>query len=344
MEYAINENKSFESQESNVNVVPPVHRASLSKRIIAGILDFFIFIFLMFIIQPFAVNPVVKYFAKDYSAHETQILNYYKESGLAIVTEDNKLQAVDKEKYIEVSQKYFNEYCSSGDEGKACSSNKKTFKEILDEDKNIKDSYEFDEQGNFSIKRVENESDDDYNARKENLEYNIYIKSVSYFTNSTLFKNEYSYINNVSIICICISMTISLIICYLLPPMISKKSQTIGQLIFGLSVVDKNGYKAKKWQILVRFLAFSVLNFVLGMTMFMIVPLISLIMMFFTKNNTTLHDLCSQTLVIDDKLSTIYDSKEAQINAISKEKENENRVIKDLTNNDMKDDEKNARE
>lgn len=349
MEYAINENNTKNIEKDNMdNVVPPVQRASLSKRIIAGILDFFIFIFLMFLIQPFAINPTVKYFAKDYNMHENQILTYYKESGLAIVTDDKKLHVVDKDKYIEVSQKYFNEYCSSGDDGKACSSNKKTFKEILADNEGFKDKYEFDEEGNFQVKKSENETDDEFKAKKENLEYSIYIKSVTYLTNSQAFKEHYTYINTVSTISVCISTVISLIICYLLPPLISKKSQTIGQMIFGLSIVNKDGYKAKKWQILVRFLAFSVLNFVLGITFLMIVPLISLVMMFFTKNNTTLHDLCSQTVVIDDKLSTIYNNKEAQMKATQKESENETNFIEDSVNdgneiNIIKEDNENER-
>ena len=119
-------------------------------------------------------------------------------------------------------------------------------------------------------------------------------------------------------------------------------------MIFGLSIVNKDGYKAKKWQILVRFLAFSVLNFVLGITFLMIVPLISLVMMFFTKNNTTLHDLCSQTVVIDDKLSTIYNNKEAQMKATQKESENETNFIEDSVNdgneiNIIKEDNENER-
>ena len=57
-------------------------------------------------------------------------------------------------------------------------------------------------------------------------------------------------------------------------------------------------------------------------------------MMFFTKNNTTLHDLFSKTIVIDDKLSIIYDNKEAQIKAIQKESENETDFIENSTKND----------
>ena len=55
---------------------------------------------------------------------------------------------------------------------------------------------------------------------------------------------------------------------------------------------------------------------------------------FFTKNNTTLHDLCSQTVVIDDKLSTIYNNKEAQIKAIQKESENDTNFIENSVNDD----------
>ena len=57
-------------------------------------------------------------------------------------------------------------------------------------------------------------------------------------------------------------------------------------------------------------------------------------MMFFTKNNTTLHGLCSQTIVIDDKLSTIYNNKEAQIKAIQKESENDTNFIENSVNDD----------
>ena len=45
MEDTMNENSNKNIENNIDNVVPPVQRASLSKRIIAGILDFFIFVF-----------------------------------------------------------------------------------------------------------------------------------------------------------------------------------------------------------------------------------------------------------------------------------------------------------
>ena len=131
---------------------------------------------------------------------------------------------IEKEKYIEVSQKYFNEYCASGDEGKACSSNKKTFKELIEEDETLsKDNkyYEFDEHGNFSVKRGENESEDEYNAKKEKVEQYIYSKAINFLSASEVYKKSYSYISTVQTIVLLISIVISLTIVYLLK---SKKS------------------------------------------------------------------------------------------------------------------------
>lgn len=325
MEETMNSMQNENIQSTQEKTLPPVQKASLVKRVIAGIVDIFVFVFFWILLQSFVVTPIAKSCAKDYDVRQQEVINYFVESGLATFDEKKgQLMQIEKEKYIEVSQKYFNEYCASGDEGKACSSNKKTFKELIEEDETLsKDNkyYEFDEHGNFSVKRGENESEDDYNAKKEKVEQYIYSKAINFLSASEVYKKSYSYISTVQTIVLLISIVISLTIVYLLPPLISKKSQTIGQMVFGLGIVNSKGYKVKKSQIVVRFIAFSFINIGLGLVTYMIVPLVSFTIMVFSKNNSALHDYCSATMVIDDKTSFIYDNEDDYLAAKQKEKD-----------------------
>lgn len=325
MEDTMNSVANQKDYSKNEPVFPPVQKASVVKRVVGGLVDIFIFIFCWILLQAFVVTPIVKSCAKDYNTHQDEVISYYVESGLATFDEkEGKLLQVEQEKYVEVAQKYFNEYCASDDETRACSSNKKTFKEILEEDETLnKDNkyYEFDEEGNFQVKRMEDETDDEYNSKKENVEKYVYSKAITYLSASEVYKSSYSYINNVQTIVLVISIVLSLTITYLIPPMVTKKSQTIGQMVFGLSIVNSKGYKVKKSQVLVRFIAFSFINVGLGLITYLIVPLISFTIMIFSKNNSALHDYCSATMVIDDKTSFIYDNEETYLAAKKKEEE-----------------------
>ena len=103
---------------------------------------------------------------------------------------------------------------------------------------------------------------------------------------------------------------------YLLFPLIFKNGQTLGKLSLGLCLVNKEGYKVTRPQVLLRFICFFVeitlFTFILsihwlyslatlgvGIVALMIATLIS-------KKNRSLHDFLAGTIVIDYKKSTFF--------------------------------------
>ena len=106
-------------------------------------------------------------------------------------------------------------------------------------------------------------------------------------------------------------------IVYVMFPLIFKNGETLGKLSLGVGIVSKNGYKAKKRQILFRSLVFLVeITFSLfivgyGLTSFATLGVGCVIMMavaVFTKSHQAPHDLAAMTVVADLKKSVFFES------------------------------------
>ena len=118
-------------------------------------------------------------------------------------------------------------------------------------------------------------------------------------------------INQYFIEILAIAASVSLLVFYLLIPLLAKEGRTLGKLLLGLSVVNKDGYHIAWWQQLVRFMGLS-LTFVLGIYTILGSILISYTFMIFTKNYRSLHDFVALTRVVDRKQSLLF-KKEAQL-------------------------------
>jgi len=103
-----------------------------------------------------------------------------------------------------------------------------------------------------------------------------------------------------------ISTAVSLLIFYLLIPMLFKDGKTLGKKVFGLALVNKAGYKVSKLQIFIRFLAFAVIEVFGSVYTLMGTILISYTIMIFGKKNMSLHDFLASTRVIDAKHSVLF--------------------------------------
>lgn len=303
-------------EETKERIVP-VQNAGLVKRTIAGVIDLFVLIFVFLILQGFAVFPIATSIAKDYDTKYEEYLQYYQDANLAIFNEKtSQLEMIDEKDYLTNSENYYNVYCSIDFEGShACSVFGKTFREVIEADEKLKEYVTFDEQDN--IQMTEEYKDDEDMITQVNAY--IYSKALNDLQTSELFSNSYQYVSNVQNYSMYISIAISLLLVYLLPTMLSKKGQTIGKIIFKLSVTTQDGFEAKKSQLAVRFIAFSAINILLGLMSYMLVPLISFTFMIFSKRNSALHDYCAVTKVIDDKVSVIYKNREEFEKAIDKE-------------------------
>lgn len=99
------------------------------------------------------------------------------------------------------------------------------------------------------------------------------------------------------------SYFVSLLIFYLIIPIISKKRQTLGKMVMRLTVVDvKTNKTAKIYQMCIRFAALAIIEFFLSLLLsnFLYLPLlVSIILMIVTKNNSAIHDYVASTMVIE---------------------------------------------
>lgn len=288
---------------------PPVEKANLVKRVIAGIIDLFVAVFIFLMMQSFVVFPIAKACAPQYNQNYQTFVAYYQDAGLGKINEkDGKIEKISEEDYISASENYYNVYCASGNEGShACKVFGKTFKEVITEDENIKEEYySFD----ANDKLVISDSYKDNADFVKQFNSYVYSKALTNLQTSDVFKEPFKYVTTVQDIAFAISVVIGLSVTYLLIPILNSKGQTLGKMTFKLALTNQQGFKVKKSQIVVRFLAFSVINILLGFITVMIVPLISFTIMVLGKKNAALHDYCAVTMVVDDKASVIYKNRE----------------------------------
>ncbi len=103
-----------------------------------------------------------------------------------------------------------------------------------------------------------------------------------------------------------IATAIVLLVFYFMIPMLLKDGRTLGKQIFGLSLVNKLGYKVTKPQIILRFLVFGVFEILGSVYTMMGTILISYTIMIFGKKNMSVHDFAASTRVIDGKRSVWF--------------------------------------
>ena len=178
----------------------------------------------------------------------------------------------------------------------------------------------------FNASKVDSELFDESglhleSAKEEDLK-NYYFDQYQKVFESEKFKNYkdgYIYnlgdeLNTIDIIKAYSSYFVSLVIFYLLIPMLSKKRQTLGKRILNLEVIDaKTSQNASKMQILIRFAAITLIEFFLSMILsgLLYLPLlVSIIMMVITLNQSTIHDYISGTRVIE-VVDNVYMNEEA---------------------------------
>lgn len=147
----------------------------------------------------------------------------------------------------------------------------------------------------------------------------IYQDAIVLFYNQPSIIQATNYVNFVnSILMLCAGIP-SFAIFYLLLPLTSKNYRTIGKHIFKLTIVNDDGYKAKKWRIALRnFPLFGTLIYVAVINSIyfqFLLPLLLLMLsvgiLVFNTRRKALHDWMAGTVVIDAKLPIkIYEDAE----------------------------------
>ena len=122
--------------------------------------------------------------------------------------------------------------------------------------------------------------------------------------NQTLFLSSLSFIFPILIL---ISLVFDLII-----PLFSKNGQTIGKHIFKLGLVSQEGYTYKKQKLIIRWLAYLLLELICGIFTFGGTILISYTMFLFCKKRKCIHDFVSFSVVIDLQNSLFFDNEKEE--------------------------------
>ena len=163
----------------------------------------------------------------------------------------------------------------------------------------------------------------------------IYNDAIKVFYNQRSIKKATNTINTNNTIFMFVSTLPSLMIFYVVLPLVSPFGQTLGKRFLSLAVTDDKGYAVKKWRILVRMVP------ILGATIYvclinslyyqlllpLLLLLISMGLLVFNPRRRCLHDFMAGTTVIKLEKKTIIYHNEAhyeQALLIMKERETGN--------------------
>ena len=91
----------------------------------------------------------------------------------------------------------------------------------------------------------------------------------------------------------------TVLIIYLLIPMINRDGTTIGKKMLQMRVINsKNGQNVTKLQTFIRFTFFTLINVALGILTYGLSIIVSIFMMFIYKTRQTIHDVIASTMVV----------------------------------------------
>lgn len=158
----------------------------------------------------------------------------------------------------------------------------------------------------------------DENTDNDNFVYNyatVDLRSTEFFYIAESTMNL--WLNFVPII---IGIVLSSIIFYFVIPICTKNGQTLGKMTFHIGIVNELGYQIKKVQLIPRFIfelfllaaAYLICDFFIPYGLFVFLGiatvyfLASYLMMIFSKNNKSIHDIFAITRVIDMRQSTWF--------------------------------------
>ena len=157
------------------------------------------------------------------------------------------------------------------------------------------------------------------NAAQKELYYSDYMQAMN------------KKAKNIQLFIIFVPYFVVLPLVYFLPSMLFKNGETLGKLSMHICVISKDGYKAKKRQIIFRFFVFLVeltlSCFILGVGVTSLATAgVGIFLLFlatvFVPKYRSLHDLAAATMVIDSRTSVWFESKEKEDAKIKEFNEN----------------------
>lgn len=309
------------------------YKANPTSRLVATLIDLLICFVLYTLLASFVINPIVSNsddYKNSFEVYERTLCAY---PTLIVKNENDQMtfyltnQTYDNTKTQEYDNNFIAIYNScdpTGEQAKAYVESQKAQDKI----------FVYDEASNTcSLYKDENGKEVDasnfyLNAQnavfqylhkylmKNNSEYNTSYTKVLNYTNGSKYAGIF----------------VSLLIVFLLFPMIFKNGETLGKKIFSLRLgkISDDVEPIKKWQVLVRFVVIA-LEVMGSLILYGIPLLVSMLMMMFTKNNFAIHDYAARTLVLDNKLiaremNTTNNVIDAEANTVSTEEKSEEKT------------------
>ena len=286
-------------------------RVSLFRRICSIIFDAILCISIFFVIQAFAVQPIFEsttdYYQKyqEYcdTMEDTHLYIYYEEiQGVSVINSnfDKHLTDFYSGKFAQQLgydyQTYYGLKWEKSDLNPENKDNEFLFVHTEENGQNIlkENIYKVDSNGEFT-----NEIDE---LKKENVDKfyaDIINKLIVEITTIDDVEELIATISAYTMLFYILAFIPAVLITYLLFPMIFKDGSTLGKKMMQMCVIDaKSGKNANKFSLFVRFTFFALLQIVLGLFTYGIIPMISIAMIFMNKNRQTIHDLISSTIVV----------------------------------------------
>jgi len=136
----------------------------------------------------------------------------------------------------------------------------------------------------------------------------IYLKAYSNLSTQPYFVKVQNTLDEIQYIAYAPFAGAGVIIFFVIIPLCTKDGKTIGKLALGLSVIDKDRKKAKKWQILIHYLVIVcwwtiilTVHSYIWMVFGIFLSIIDYMVRIINRNGQSLHDILAQTIVITSR-------------------------------------------
>lgn len=265
--------------------------ANALTRFGAAILDAMLCFLLLTVVSSFVSAPIIgnlEGYKTNYEIYETKLVSsglfVKEENALNVVIADFSMEKVDEydRKLIEFYQAY-----PSEEENKVES--------YVESKKKATDVFTYhEEDASFEVTGSE--------AAVSSFYQQAYSDALVYFrTADSEYGAAYSKVYLYTQVNRYVSISVGLLIVYLLFPMVFKNGETLGKKLFSLRLAkaDHPEARASRVQILVRFAVIAFIEVGLSLFFWWIPLILSLCLMLFTKNKSALHDLIAKTTVME---------------------------------------------
>lgn len=262
-----------------------VGKASISKRILSGVLD----IILIFLFTTLFMFGIFNLFVKNDQTYQDATKEYQQ------IHIDSHLFTLDNGE-LKLIDENFDEnikYCFLKYESLELYEEHKEKSELFLEDGSVKEGITPETVLSFYYNEI-------------NYAITNFIQA------EPAYISTYNKIIKVQTAVIISSAILSTLIFELIIPLCAKNGKTIGKLITHLAIVGSDGFKVKKKNIVIRYFAYLIINIGLGILSYGIILMFSFMISCLNYRGMSIHDYISSTIIVDDLNYMIYKDENEQ--------------------------------